>query len=151
MALLVDVLLVHKNKLTLLVGIRTLLFSRLINSNLPLIKKISRSNKMYIVSKPIFAYRPHTNIFKSLNSVSNSKVHEFEVKPHIWGRELRWGKLVTMEPEKRSPAWNWYMRWHKRHYRRGKKPPWQLSSDVLIRLYMTEVWQKWRLPSIFHQ
>lgn len=38
MALLVDVLLVHKNKLTLLVGIRTLLFSRLINSNLPLIK-----------------------------------------------------------------------------------------------------------------
>lgn len=138
MALLVDVLLVHKNKLSLLVGIRTLLFSRLINSNLPLIKKISRSNKMYSVSKQIFAYRPYTNIFKSLNSVSNSKVYEFEVKPHIWGREIRWGKLVTMEPEKHSPAWNWYMRWRKRHYRRGKKNPdsslvWCIDSSVYDR------------------
>lgn len=75
--------------------------------------------------------QPATQIFKW-------KVHELEVKPHIWGRELRWGKLVTMEPEKRSPACNWYMRWRKRHYRRGKKPPdsslvWCIDSSVYDR------------------
>lgn len=67
MVLLVDVLLVYKNKLILLVGIRIFLFFRLINLNFFFIKKIFRSNKMYSVFKLIFAYRFYINIFKLFN------------------------------------------------------------------------------------
>lgn len=103
MSLLVDVLLVHKNKLSLLVGIRTLLFSRLINSNLPLIKKISRSNKMYSVSKQIFVFWPYTNIFKSLNSASNTNLQMKST--WIWGKASYLRQRTEMRKVGNDGAW----------------------------------------------